>query len=117
MKKILVLLILSIACPTVAGAWNEQEARAKSAEAAMRRVCPLQYIETWKDKENRTRCEENFKLQYYDQTPRPDNSANMQGQIDSQNAEIQRQNHEMQIQQSQQQIQRDQQRLNDIYRH
>lgn len=75
MKTLIIILSLCIACPAVAGNWNEQELRAKSAEAAMRRACPPKNQETWKDQERRSACEEKFKLSYYDSSPSDNNSS------------------------------------------
>ena len=109
MKKVIILLslVLFTASPLFA-----------VDEAAMRVACPIKYIETWKDKENREKCEANFRYtesQTYKEQQRQNNQNNMQSEISRQNDEIQQLRNEQQVRDSQQQIRDSQQRLNDIY--
>lgn len=78
-KTLLGLLVFCITCPAAAETWNEQELRANSAAAAMRRACPPKNQETWKDQEKRAQCEENFKLRYYDSSQSKPVSTQQQG--------------------------------------
>lgn len=68
-EKIIIIALLCLASSAGAETWNEQQLRANSGQAAMRRACPAKDQETWKETENRIACEERFKLRYYDSTP------------------------------------------------
>lgn len=78
MKTLIIILSLCSASTAISADWNEQELRAKSAEAAMRRACPPKHLETWKEEELRTACEERFKLRYYDSSQNDGNSQSEQ---------------------------------------